>query len=130
VGGSELFTANTVAVSDDDYCWTVGLADHPSEPQHYLLVQRSKQHDQQDEELGMKNMYYEFDDQGRGFYGGVHQLRLGRNSLDLFLAPDVAKKHQMEPELHIPLALADAEWQNLRDGLRSIAAPFVALNEI
>ena len=117
-----MFIAHTVGISEDEYCWTVSVCDQPDTVEHYFVVQRSKASDEQDRILGMERLYFEFDDQSRGFYGGVRKITLSRRQLDISLDEDVARARSLPSIIEIGLLLEDADWQRLRTGLNAVAS--------
>jgi hypothetical protein len=112
-----MFIARTAAVSEDVFVWAVGLCDQQEVPEHYFLVQRAKRPTEQDACL-----YFEFDDQARGFYGGVRKMVLSRGRLDVSLEDHAARVHSLPLEIQIELSLEEADWGRLRMALIVIAA--------
>ena len=54
------FTATCIATKDSEgFSHLVGFADKEHDTKHYLMLQRSFEEDEQDEELGMDTCYVE-----------------------------------------------------------------------
>ena len=70
----------------------------------------------------MERLYFEFEDQSRGFYGGVRKITLSRRRLDISLDEDAARTCSLPSIIEIGLLLEDTDWQRLRTGLVAIAS--------
>ena len=124
-----IFIARSLSVEEDRDGWRVGLADDTECPQRYLIIQRSRFFDEQDQTLGLANLYYELDDQSKGFYGGVQRIQLSPSTLVLSIDERVARSRDVQPKVRIDLAISEIEWETLRSGLRTITTSLVPLDE-
>lgn len=126
----QLFSATIASSSEDEYCWTVGLADDVSDPKHYFLIQRAKAEEEQTPDPNSSDLYYEIDDQIGGFYGGVNQILLGRHKIELVLTEALAKRHNSAKALQIDLNITAAEWVAFQEDLVRITEGMVELNQL
>ena len=60
----------------EDDVWLVAFADAADEPEHYLLLQRSTECDEQDAALGQDTYHLEISSPALSGYGGVAQVRI------------------------------------------------------
>ena len=60
----------------EDDVWLVAFADAADEPEHYLLLQRSTECDEQDAALGQDTYHLEISSPALSGYGGVAHVRI------------------------------------------------------
>lgn len=75
------FMAKYYDSSSEDDVLTVGFADSEADPQHFLLLQRAEEPDEQDEELGQDTYYIEIGDPGIAGYGGIDDVLITADKL-------------------------------------------------
>lgn len=100
----------------EDDVWLVAFADAADEPEHYLLLQRSTECDEQDAALGQNTYHLEISSPALSGYGGVAQVRIeqdriifsmdssvtwcmGLDQLVLLLAPELQDDPAIEQAL-------------------------------
>lgn len=120
------FAASNVVVddSDDEYI-VVGFTDDHREALHF---QRTHVFDEQDEALGMADVYVERNDQSQSGYGGIERVELHRDRVRVVVAGHRADLLGAD-ELEIALSLQTDEFARLRDGLRAVFRGFDTLVE-
>jgi len=126
-----ILRANTVVVdrSADEFI-VIGFADETDGiPRDRLVLQRSYEPDEQDLALGMDQVYIERNEQSRGGYGGVRELVLSRDRLNIGLE-DAMAQTLGDDAFEITFALDDERFQELRDGLRRAVGRAVHLREL
>ena len=85
------FEFEAAVVVPDEASESLSFADHPENPQHYLVIQRSDE--SPDAVLpDMENVYVERDDQHFGGYGGIESVSLSNGRLTLRLTLRMAKR--------------------------------------
>lgn len=65
----------------EDDVWLVAFADAADEPEHYLVLQRSTECDEQDAALGQDTYHLEISSPALSGYGGVAQVRIEQNRI-------------------------------------------------
>ena len=65
----------------EDDVWLVAFADAADEPEHYLLLQRSTECDEQDATLGQDTYHLEISSPALSGYGGVAQVRIEQDRI-------------------------------------------------
>lgn len=100
----------------EDDVWLVAFADAADEPEHYLVLQRSTECDEQDAALGQDTYHLEISSPALSGYGGVAQVRIeqdriifsmdssvtwcmGLDQLVLLLAPELQDDPAIEQAL-------------------------------
>lgn len=78
----------SAALEDD--VWLVAFADAADEPEHYLLLQRSTECDEQDAALGQDTYHLEISSPALCGYGGVAQVRIEQDRIIFSMASSVA----------------------------------------
>lgn len=73
----------------EDYVWLVAFADAADEPEHYLLLQRSTECDEQDAALGQDTYHLEISSPALSGYGGVAQVRIEQDRIIFSMASSV-----------------------------------------
>ena len=86
------------------------------EHEHYLMLQRSPEGTQTDEEWGV---HLEFDDQINGDYGAVHRCRLTRDKLHVDLSRQLGSLSGVEG-FDVGLDIDDSSFERIRAGLQRI----------
>lgn len=70
----------------EDDVWLVAFADAADEPEHYLLLQRSTECDEQDAALGQDTYHLEISSPALSGYGGVAQVRIEQDRIIFSMA--------------------------------------------
>ncbi|AVD89305.1 MULTISPECIES: Imm10 family immunity protein [Pseudomonas] len=70
------FSANTFHADHEYDVLTVGLADDSEDPVDFIILQRSDEVDEQDQELGLDTYYVEIGNPGVAGYGGVDRVEI------------------------------------------------------
>jgi Immunity protein 10 len=124
------FTANTVIVDDSDEDFiVVGFAnEQDSNYRDALHFQRAYEFDAQDAAMGMDTVYAERNGQSQGGYGGVELIELYRGRVRVLIGDELAVSMGTS-EFDIGFSLPLAEFDRLRNGLRTIFAGFGSLVE-
>lgn len=83
---------------------------------HYFMIQHSDEHDEEDIAAGMDTYHIERDDQSYSGYGGVQQVQLRRNQIQISLN----KKGQRTlkcGEVIVDFNVPQDQWDALHDNL-------------
>jgi hypothetical protein len=104
------FCATTAHFEGDEYALVCGVADAES----YLALQRDSE--DSDEDWGI---HLEYGDQSNGDYERVARCRLTRQRLEVDLSAQLGALADVEG-FDVDLAVTDAAFQTLRDGLRQV----------
>ncbi|MFJ5504698.1 Imm10 family immunity protein [Pectobacterium carotovorum] len=75
------FPAAYYDASSEEGVLTVGFADSADDPQHFLILQRAEEPDEQDEELGQDTYYVEIGNPGVAGYGGIDAVLVTTNKI-------------------------------------------------
>lgn len=78
---------------------------------HYLLIMRADSYPE-NIDRDMPDVYFEFDDQSWGEYGGIEQIKLTRNLFVLKLDPCRTKRSIEYDEFHINFDCNDSDFLN------------------
>lgn len=73
----------------EDDVWLVAFADAADEPEHYLLLQRSTECDEQDAALGQDTYHLEISSPALSGYGGVAHVRIEQDRIIFSMASSV-----------------------------------------
>lgn len=73
----------------EDDIWLVAFADAADEPEHYLLLQRSTECDEQDAALGQDTYHLEISSPALSGYGGVAHVRIEQDRIIFSMASSV-----------------------------------------
>lgn len=73
----------------EDDVWLVAFADVADEPEHYLLLQRSTECDEQDAALGQDTYHLEISSPALSGYGGVAHVRIEQDRIIFSMASSV-----------------------------------------
>ncbi|WEF12588.1 Imm10 family immunity protein [Pectobacterium actinidiae] len=76
-----IFPAAYYDASSEEGVLTVGFADSADDPQHFLILQRAEEPDEQDEELGQDTYYAEIGNPGVAGYGGIDAVLVTANNI-------------------------------------------------
>ena len=76
-----IFSAAYYDASSEEGVLTVGFADSADDPQHFLILQRAEEPDEQDEELGQDTYYAEIGNPGVAGYGGIDAVLVTANNI-------------------------------------------------
>jgi hypothetical protein len=119
------FTAGSVATADPEgYCHLVGFADGEHGTQHYLMLQRSfeEDEDEQDEELGMDTYHVEWCGQQNSRYGGIARLVLRRGSAEITFKAEAVEDMDGLERLSIAFDLSASDYAGLKAALSEVFA--------
>ena len=96
--------------------------------ENYLMIQQSlDEADEQDVRLGMNTYHIERDDQSYGNYGGVSQIDLSRNSIEVDLDENGKKNLQCDG-VRIDFETDEETYQLLGEKLKFIFGDAVKIN--
>jgi hypothetical protein len=120
--------ADTVAVdSSDPEVTVIDFAENDPVTgvvQHYLILERTHEFDQQDVRLGMADVYVELDSQSRACYGGIQRFTLHRDHVQVIL-DETAARHLGDVEvIEVRFDAGPSQFHELRDGLRLVFKGF------
>jgi|SRR5580658_2908855 hypothetical protein len=101
---SYLFTAQFAFSEDNGETMTASLADSQFEASRYITFQRAYNPTKQDKLLGMEGVYIEVDDQIHSSYGGIEDVQLFAERLEVRLDEKAAKAMKLPPYFSIGLA--------------------------
>jgi hypothetical protein len=88
--------------------------------ENYLMIQQSLgEYDEQDVRLGMNTYHIERDDQSYGGYGGVQQMLLRRNVIEVML-DETGKQNLQCDEIKIDFETDEENYQLLTEKLAYI----------
>ena len=123
--------ANIVLVDSSDEAFIlVGFADEQNgEYRNAIHFQRSHKFDDQDVALGMDSVYVERNGQSQGGYDRVERVELHPDQLRIVVGGEVAES-MGDTEFEIGLSLPPGEFEQMRQGLRSVFAGFDSLTEL
>jgi hypothetical protein len=111
--------ANTVVVdTSDEAVVVVGFADESGgQYRDGLVIQRTREADEQDVAPGMDRVHIERQDQSSGGYGGIVEFTLYRDHASLAVDSEMARKLG-DRDFAILFQLEDDRFEELRAGLR------------
>ncbi|MEQ9874103.1 Imm10 family immunity protein [Pectobacterium brasiliense] len=75
------FSAAYYDSSTEEAVLTVGFADNEDDPQHFLILQRAEEPDEQDEALDQDTYYVEIGNPGIAGYGGIDDVLVVTNKI-------------------------------------------------
>ena len=119
------FRAACIATKDpEDLCHLVGFADKKHGTEHYLMLQRSfeEDEDEQDEELGMDTYHVEWCGQQRPRYGGIERFVLKRTGAEVTFKREAAEDIDELKQMSIAFDLSAGEYEELKAALTNIFA--------
>ncbi|RNF85412.1 Imm10 family immunity protein [Montanilutibacter psychrotolerans] len=115
------FDAKCVAVEDPDgECYLVGFADQEFDTQHYLMLQRAFEHDEQDVELGMDTFHVEWCSQENSGYGGITRFLLKPDGAEVTFDAEASEALGGMERLSISFQLGPAEHLALQEALSHV----------
>lgn len=77
------FDATAVSIDEQDEAYIVGFADDEMEPTQYIILQRSIEDGEQDDELGFNTYFVEIGDPSVSGYGGISSVTLKQDQIEL-----------------------------------------------
>lgn len=119
------FTATCIATEDPEgFCHLAGFADRQHGTEHYLMLQRSfeEDEDEQDEELGMDTYHVEWCGQQNACYGGIARLVLQRDGVQITFKREAVEDMGGLEHLSIAFDLSASEYGALKAALADIFA--------
>ncbi|MGW8391134.1 Imm10 family immunity protein [Pseudoduganella sp. HUAS MS19] len=78
-----VFKASVVSVDEQDEAYIVGFADDEMEPTQYIILQRSIEDDEQEDELGLNTYFLEIGDPAVSGYGGINTATLKQDQIEI-----------------------------------------------
>ncbi|KML70782.1 Imm10 family immunity protein [Pectobacterium peruviense] len=75
------FSAAYYDSSTEEAVLTVGFADNEDNPQHFLILQRAEEPDEQDEALDQDTYYVEIGNPGMAGYSGIDDVVIATNKI-------------------------------------------------
>lgn len=119
-----VFETDTVEIEENDL--NVLIVGFFTE-ENYLMIQQSlDEYDEQDIKLGMNTYHIERDDQSYGGYGGVKQITLQRNQINVELN-EIGQKNLDCEQVEIEFQTDDANYQLLTEKLSYIFGDLLIL---
>jgi len=119
------FTATCVVTEDPEgLCHLVGFADKKHDTEQYLMLQRSfeEDEDEQDEALGMDTYHVEWGGQQNSCYGGIGRFVLKRSGAEVIFEGEAARRMDGLEHLSIVFDLPTSEHEALKAALTDIFA--------
>ncbi len=111
--------ARKISIEEDEYSLTIGFLDDGMEPHRYVLLQKTLEPDEQDEELGMAAAHIEIEDQSRSGYGGMASIAWREGELCIGLNEKGRKFLDVDGELLV--AIEAAGWTaELKEALQKM----------
>lgn len=98
----------------------VGFESERRGSRHYLILQRSREFDQQDIELGLDAIYIERDDQRHSSFGGITRFELRRDRVRIRLDGVTAEKLGGEAEIEVRFGVDNDQFERLRAALAEV----------
>jgi hypothetical protein len=96
--------------------------------ENYLMIQQSLDgHHEQDDKPEMNSYHIERDDQSYGGYGGVAQINLQPQTIEVIL-DEIGKKNLQCDAVRVDFETDDETYQLLTDKLKSIFGNLLNLN--
>lgn len=113
------FNAKICHASDDGDTTIIGFANDPEPPSRYVIVQRAREFDDQDRELGMDQHYLEINDQSRSAYGVIESVRLATGQLTISLKNTARDRLLLEGNI---VLVFDQAGKEVKEALRYLYA--------
>ena len=116
------FAESVVSEHPDGVCHLVGFADKNFDTEIYLMLQRSYEEEEQEQDiqLGMNTYHIEWCDQEKSGYGGITQFVLKPTSAEVYFEPKVAASLGSMEHVSITFGLQASELQALKEALQRI----------
>jgi hypothetical protein len=113
---------SVVSEHPDGVCHLVGFADKKFDTEIYLMLQRSYEEEEreQDIQLGMNTYHVEWCDQRNSGYGGITQFVLRPTSAEVHFEPELAESLGGMEHLSISFQLEASKHQKLKEALLCI----------
>ncbi|KHT26633.1 hypothetical protein RC98_13020 [Pectobacterium carotovorum subsp. carotovorum] len=111
------FPAAYYDASSEEGILTVGFADNEDDPQHFLILQRAEEPDEQDEELGQDTYYVEIGNPSVAGYGGIDAVLVTTNKIIFTCSGTTSWRKEIETieiEISPPLGAIDSIESSLR----------------
>lgn len=86
----------------------------------YLLLQRTYEFDTQDHIIGMDTYYIEYSDQSKSCYGGIEDITIDKDKLNIMFNEIAAKKLKTTKQLSIEIKINDETYQELTKQINNI----------
>lgn len=119
------FPATCIATKDPDgFCHLAGFADQQHDTRHYLMLQRSFEEDEddQDEALGMDTYHVEWCGQQNARYGGIARFVLKRDAAEISFQAEAVEDMDGLEHLSIAFDLPAGEYGDLKAALSEVFA--------
>jgi hypothetical protein len=113
-------TIGLIGVSEDEYAFTLGVAQSAADGPALLMMCDVGESGPQEVGLAMDTYCLVRDDQAGTFYGGVKQVDLDRDSLAVRFHPDAARELAVDEYALWTLAVSDSDYELLAHGLRRV----------
>jgi hypothetical protein len=113
---------SVVSEHPDGVCHLVGFADKKYDTEIHLMLQRSYEEEEQEQDiqLGMNTYHIEWCDQEKSGYGGITQLVLKPTSVEVYFEPKMAELIGGVEHISIAFGLPASEHQALKEALLRI----------
>ena len=113
-------TIGLIGVSEDEYAFTLGVAESISAGAMLLMMCDVGDPGPQEVGLGLDTYCLVREDQAGTFYGGVEQVDLQRDSLAMRFRPNAARELKVVEHARWTLAVSDPDYELLVHGLRRV----------
>ncbi|GKW04058.1 Imm10 family immunity protein [Pectobacterium carotovorum] len=113
------FPAAYYNASSEEGILTVGFADNEDDPQHFLILQRAEEPDEQDEELGQDTYYVEIGNPGVAGYGGIDAVLVTTNKIIFTCSGTTSWRKEIET-IEIEISPQLGAIDNIESSLRKI----------
>jgi len=90
------FEASHIFLEDDGYAIIIGFANDKDAPSKFVLLQKPKEFDEQDKQLGMDKIHIQIEDESRAAYGGIKSISKNQDHVLIDLDSDTAAALEVE----------------------------------
>lgn len=95
-------------------------ADDSLEAERYLMFQRAREWSDEDQRLGMADVYVETCGQGWSWYGHIASVELRNNRIEVLLDEHAASRMRDTGEILVGFELSPTQFAELREAMRRI----------
>ncbi|MBN3261556.1 Imm10 family immunity protein [Pectobacterium brasiliense] len=113
------FSAADYDSSTEEAVLTVGFADNEDDPQHFLILQRAEEPDEQDKALAQDTYYVEIGNPDIAGYGGIDDVLVVKNKI-IFTCSSTINWCKMIKTIEIEIAPELGSVDEIEASLRQI----------
>jgi hypothetical protein len=113
-------TCGEVHVSKEERGHLIAWGAGKNPEEHYLMLQAAREYSEEDERLGMDDIYVECCGQCWSWYGHIQSFRLSRHAVDVELDAEAADHMRNDGRIHVQFSIDDVAYGNLQAALRHI----------